>query len=584
MSLLLESDRHQEELFSAPDRLLSGVPPALAGRLCVLINSGAYVDQELSAEFGAIPPAFLPVGLNRLYERQALMFADGPSPCDMFLTLPASFDIPDWDQRRLKDLGFRIIRTPDALSLGDALLHALAHIGFRQVPLRLLHGDTLLVGLDIAANDLVAVAQTRDGYRWPHAQTSADGRIVHISPADGLTRRDTGATLCGYFAFADAIKFVENLTLAGGNFLSALNADYDGRTLSTFEPTQWLDFGHVQTYYQSRRIVTTARAFNSLEFASHRVRKRSTTQPAKLKAEAMWLKTVPADIMPFCVRLLEDGEDRHGYFYDTEYQYMPTLSELHLMGALKLTMWERILDSCGRFIAASIDAADGEDDGALSHLVIEKTGVRLEEYAHSVALDLDAPNTLNGEAAPSIAECLEGVSDVIRRDGQTLPSLMHGDFCFSNIFYNTRMDRVCLIDPRGANGADLIGDARYDIAKLMHSISGRYDLILAGRGAGRRVGPNAFDLHFLQRPDQLQIEDMARNVLMGSVRLDSDVISAAVVSLFLSMAPLHADRPDRQAAFIANALRLYMRLDNDCRDSRVVHRSSAPSATGEAHV
>jgi hypothetical protein len=33
------------------------------------------------------------------------------------------------------------------------------------------------------------------------------------------------------------------------------------------------------------------------------------------------------------------------------------------------------------------------------------------------------------------------------------------------------------------------------------------------------------------------------------------------IGLFLSMLPLHADRPDRQAAFIANALRLYAELD-----------------------
>jgi hypothetical protein len=31
--------------------------------------------------------------------------------------------------------------------------------------------------------------------------------------------------------------------------------------------------------------------------------------------------------------------------------------------------------------------------------------------------------------------------------------------------------------------------------------------------------------------------------------------------LFLSMLPLHADRPDRQGAFIANALRLFGDLD-----------------------
>jgi hypothetical protein len=37
-------------------------------------------------------------------------------------------------------------------------------------------------------------------------------------------------------------------------------------------------------------------------------------------------------------------------------------------------------------------------------------------------------------------------------------------------------------------------------------------------------------------------------------------VRAVAVCLFLSMLPLHSDRPDRQRAFIANALRLYLGL------------------------
>jgi hypothetical protein len=47
---------------------------------------------------------------------------------------------------------------------------------------------------------------------------------------------------------------------------------------------------------------------------------------------------------------------------------------------------------------------------------------------------------------------------------------------------------------------------------------------------------------------------------MGGIRLGSRVVWAAMTSLFLSMPPLHADRPDRQGAFIANALRLHHEL------------------------
>ena len=38
-----------------------------------------------------------------------------------------------------------------------------------------------------------------------------------------------------------------------------------------------------------------------------------------------------------------------------------------------------------------------------------------------------------------------------------------------------------------------------------------------------------------------------------------------MITLFLSMLPLHADRPDRQQAFIGNALRLWTALDGKLR-------------------
>ena len=144
------------------------------------------------------------------------------------------------------------------------------------------------------------------------------------------------------------------------------------------------------------------------------------------------------------------------------------------------------------------------------------------------------------------------------------PSVMHGDFCFSNILYSFRRARVRVIDPRGLTETQepsLFGDLRYDLGKLMHSVSGRYDLIVAGRYAGGRVGAAEFQLQFADEPWRDQLEAAALETTMGGVRLDSEAVWAAMTSLFLSMAPLHADRPDRQDAFIANALRLRLVMD-----------------------
>lgn len=60
---------------------------------------------------------------------------------------------------------------------------------------------------------------------------------------------------------------------------------------------------------------------------------------------------------------------------------------------------------------------------------------------------------------------------------------MHGDFCFSNILYDSRSNRIKTIDPRGVtpNGKiSIYGNIYYDIAKLSHSVIGLYDFIIAG--------------------------------------------------------------------------------------------------------
>ncbi len=528
----------------------------------VIVNSGAYIHQELSAEFGELPPAFLPLGHGRLYELQQRMLS--PLGGELHLTLPASFELAAWDAERLKELGFTVLRTPDDLPLGAAVLHALSQVGFEDRPLRLLHGDTLLAGLDLAADDAVAVFHGGDGYRWGHVRVGPGGDVERFGPPGGDVEGGDQRRLCGYFALSSLTDFAASLTLHRGDMFAALNARAAQGGLQALTPSSWLDFGHVQTFFRSRRIVTTARAFNSLEVGEMHVRKRSASASGKLRAEARWLREAPRGVAPFCARLLSEGEDAQGYFYDTEYEYMPTLAELYVFGRLGPDAWSRVLESCGHYVSAAVEAgAGGAAPRRLHRLAVGKTAERLELYATAAGLDLDAENTLNGAPAPALRRCLHAIEAVVERSPEA-PSVMHGDLCFSNILYSFRTDRVRLIDPRGITETgefSLYGDAHYDLAKLMHSVCGRYDLILAGQFKGGRTGAQAFDLAFPDDARRVEVERLATGMTMGGVALGSDVVWAVMTSLFLSMAPLHADRPDRQGAFIANALRLHAQLE-----------------------
>lgn len=59
------------------------------------------------------------------------------------------------------------------------------------------------------------------------------------------------------------------------------------------------------------------------------------------------------------------------------------------------------------------------------------------------------------------------------------PCVIHGDFCFSNMLISPKRNQLKLIDPRGSFGIKGIwGYQIYDIAKLAHSIHGKYELII----------------------------------------------------------------------------------------------------------
>jgi len=537
-----------------------------------LILSGAYIDQELAAELGVLPPAFLPVGMRRLYDLQIESLA--ALNANLFMTLPSGMALPEWDAARLAQAGLNVLPSPEGLGLGAALLNALAVIGFDDTPIRILHGDTLIQDLDLALDDVVSVTPGGDGYRWATVrETDGDvDEIVAPNPTDAAT---APLRLSGYFAFSSTRVLAQALAQARGDFLTALNLYGSQRRLRILLGGRWLDFGHVQTFFRSRRAVSTARAFNHLHITDTTVIKRGN-QPDKLKAEAYWLANAPPAIRPYCARLIEEGEDAQGYFYSTDYEYIPTLAELYTFGRVNRSAWSDILSNCGDFMdaAASAPPEAGLDVGrhlgvgdhkvcALYALAIDKTYARLEQFARQTGFDLDAPLRLNGRPCPSVLRCAEATTAIVAATTPR-PALMHGDFCFSNILYSFRTHRIRLIDPRGyatPGRPSLYGDSLYDAAKLMHSAAGRYDLIIADRYAGSSSLAYDLELRFADDAEQLWLEQAAAERTMGGVKLGALEVMAVTATLFLSMPPLHADKPRRQWALLANGLRLFLDLD-----------------------
>lgn len=510
----------------------------------ILITSAAYVDAEFQAEFGKLPPAFLPVGNKRLFTLQTKAIRESFPDEDVWLTIPESYKISTQDSRTVDDLNITVLSVPDDLSLADSILFSLNVAGANNTTVRILHGDTYLPSIPHGDN-LIALAPTQDYYNW---------EVERSNPSDELV-------WCGYFAFSSPQSLIRNLTICRGNFVNAI------RGYSESHPTEkklidyWYDLGHINTFYKTRAKITTQRSFNELKISNTHVYKTGLPHH-KIAAEGNWFHELPVRLKGFVPQLMERGIDDGKPFYVIEFLYLAPLNELLVNGNNPKFFWKKIFKHLSSWLHACSDQFPSKELESVSagrhDLIVRKTTKRLTDFCESMQFDMDEPITLNEKKLPSINAVMNHCIQ-LALSKPMLPGILHGDLCFSNILYDSRADMLKLIDPRAMDFNDqftMYGDIAYDIAKVNHSILGLYDYIIAGAFSAHRNDKNEFFLEIFtdERIEKLQAAYLEEQLLPNIVATDYIPLT---VLLFLSMLPLHSDNKARQLALFANAFRLY---------------------------
>ena len=519
-----------------------------------LIPSAAYVGAELAAEYGRLPPSFLPVGHQRLYELQVASLRESQIQIPIYLTVPQSFQVSPADREWLSNHQVQLISVPDGLSLSESILFALEMIELPYDELNMLHGDTLIYDLPLGKGDIAAIGAPPDGYSW--------GALSHGGSVSANIISTQESVLAGYFAFSNAGLFRRSLARSQGDFVKAIEFYRDGAPVAEIEVSNWLDFGHLQTFYRARCQVRTQRNFNELSISFREICK-SGENGGKILAESHWFESIPANLRMFTPALLGGGIGPRPW-YKLEYLPIPSLHELFVFGALEEGSWRHILDACFIFIHTCLKAgseiSEVADKSFLRELVVGKTDKRLDEFLMKNQIDPKTQWCYEGKKLASLHEIAKLTSNAIDFDNPGFQGVMHGDLCFTNVFYDFRTQKVQVIDPRGTVddiAPSIFGDIRYDMAKLGHSIFGGYDFILANRYDCQGFDERDLSIRFHDDGKMKSLGQIAKALNVKSLSMDSLEIQALIIHLFLAMLPLHSDRPDRQKAFLANALRLY---------------------------
>lgn len=518
----------------------------------ILIASGAYVLSEFQVELGQIPPCLLPIGNRKLIELQVESLRKSFKDEHIYVTLPECYFLSASERKIFDRLKVTVIPVPIKFNLCESLLYAIniQEDLKRDEKIYLMHGDTYLSCFDdLTQGDIVALTDTQENYNWYIVKKTQESSIIW----------------CGFFSFSAVNYLLKCLTLYRDNFVHAVES-YDRKYhLKQINVSRWFDFGHVNTYFYSRANITTQRAFNSLTIKDGIVIKKGQQQQ-KILAEGNWYASIPAQLRQYVPVLIDQGlNEEKEAFYKLEYLPCMPLNELYVHGKNLEFEWIRIFKRLWEYLnTASCVELDAVDHNQIyedtKKLYIEKSRNRFMLYLNAIGKSPQESIVYGHEVLPSLEYILqECIEKSLQLD--LLPGVLHGDLCFSNILFNSRSSTIKVIDPRGINvegDFTIYGDLKYDLAKLTHSVIGLYDFIISGYYRIEEQSNQSIEIVFDidERIENIQTYFL-ENFTVHAFKIKE--IMPLVVLLFMSMLPLHEDRPDRQKAMFYNALRIYVK-------------------------
>ena len=536
----------------------------------ILIASGAYLQGEFASEIGLLPPSFLPIGNRRLYENQIdfLRQDNKEEAQDTYISLPLSYQVDLFDLKKLKQLSVEIIRVPDGLSLGDSILFCWNACDKHYQNLTLLHGDTLFLNASFNKKNCISIHSNSGFY-----QRATLGRNIEtLDKVHEDWTRNSEQVISGFFRFFRPLTFMKSLVEARSDFIKAIVNYHQAEPFELITEGDWLDFGHINSFFHSRTKITTQRIFNELKITSRFISKSSKTNTKKIFAEGSWFLNIPLPLKLHTPSLLGLDKGKEDYIdanYQLEYLYLLPLSDLYVFSRLSADVWHVIFKAISKVLNDfALHPPEENKESAIDNineLYLPKTLKRLNEYAKQSKYDLNTTYTVDDNAPITLLEIAEKSAQYIRPIKQDDIAISHGDLCFSNILFDARVGAIKCIDPRGLNPNEeftIYGDRRYDLAKLYHSVIGLYDFIIAGRINFQNESLD-FDFEIQQNVKDFSfIVNSFNDLILKPSGYSEKEILSITIHLFLSMLPLHSDSEERQRAFIWNAIRLFKLLEN----------------------
>lgn len=531
-------------------------------RKVLLILSSTLVDQSLRRYFGDIPSALIPikrrVSLDYIYEAAQEVYDE------IFITVYENKElIIDYINNKnyriecieldvIKDIGYSI---QSFFSKQHTFLQQ------EKVNLTIIFADTYIK--DIAFNDIInensiMYAITTDSIRWTTFEKNENNSIVIYDKKDTNVNKEFHNSFIGIFNFADCSLLERCLSNKNNDehidsFYNAILVYYATKEIKFIKVLDWKDLGHFDNYLQVKNNLKT-RCFNYIDVNLQKgtLIKKSENQQ-KLIKEIEWYLKLPKDLEYFMPRIFNFSLEYDNVFVKMEYYAYPTLHEMFIYGKYSTDFWKKVIKTLfevnNEFSKHVLAINDTEKRKALENIYFNKTIKRLEEVRNNILFQNFFSNNfyINNKKYKPLDYIMnyleEWILEMKLYDLQTF-NIIHGDYFFANILFEPNTNIVRLIDPRGDfGGFGIYGDNRYEMAKLSHSIEGKYDFIVEDL-----FSLNEFENKITYKINSSSQHDNIKKIFYELLSHTENTKQIRFIQslLFLSMIPLHKDSISRQ--------------------------------------
>ncbi|MCD8225324.1 MAG: aminoglycoside phosphotransferase family protein [Clostridiales bacterium] len=541
----------------------------------VIIPSAVLVPEELQ-NMGKLPPIIYPVNQNIVFDFLYKQYSD----LAKYMTV-ICFEQAAKIHRRLGKYEGNKVRLLDLKILKD-----LGHTIYESIddnlksPIVINFADTIVMD-DIFTVEGDAFYYQEDylNDKWTYFEEN-DGEITKIIDKQILSSDETKKLFVGVFQLYYPQDFKNCLETAFqtdglhmSTFYYALQLYSRKHPLKAIRTENWFDLGHIDKYYNSS-LEVKAREFNHIMIDKERgILRKTSTDKDKFIGEILWYLKLPKDVEYIRPRIFNYSTSYNTPYVAMEYYSYHTVHELFLYGDLNYSQWRNVFKRI-KFICDDLSRYTVKDENiksSLEDMYLTKTIQRLDKLRSDKDFEefFRKPFSLNGVVYESLDDIVEVLKLSIPQMLYDVESfcIIHGDLCFANIMVDSNFNFIKVIDPRGKFGSyDIYGDERYELAKLFHSIHGKYDFIIKDLfNVDVNLGSLEIQYQVNDRVRDYDLYEILLSVFRENIDGEKEKIELIEALLFLSMIPLHGESKRHQYAMLATGIQI---LDNILRIRR----------------